>query len=102
MENVIVQGILFSSGPQITPQEVGMDTGLTVDEKRLESFDPSSYKAAKEAVLQQFNERYIGSLLSKHGGNVTQSARSCGMERQALQQIMRRYGISADDYRDKD
>jgi transcriptional regulator of acetoin/glycerol metabolism len=34
-----------------------------------------------------------------HNGNVTQAAKTCGLERQALQQIMRRYGISADDFR---
>jgi transcriptional regulator with GAF, ATPase, and Fis domain len=30
---------------------------------------------------------------------VTQAAKLCGLERQVLQQIMRRYGIKAEDFR---
>jgi predicted HTH domain antitoxin len=30
---------------------------------------------------------------------VTHAARLCGLERQSLQQIMRRYGIQAEQYR---
>jgi transcriptional regulator of acetoin/glycerol metabolism len=40
-------------------------------------------------------------MLTRSQGNVTQAAKKCGLERQALQQIMRRYGIDADLYRDK-
>ncbi|MBU1713342.1 MAG: sigma-54-dependent Fis family transcriptional regulator, partial [Proteobacteria bacterium] len=46
-----------------------------------------------------FNKNYISSLLSANRGNVTQAAKLCGLERQALQQIMRRYGIRAEDFR---
>jgi transcriptional regulator of acetoin/glycerol metabolism len=49
--------------------------------------------------LQHFNQAYIGRLLTINDGNVTQAARASGMERQALQQIMRRYGIDAGEYR---
>ena len=57
------------------------------------------YKAAKEETLNQFNASYIGEMLSQSRGNVTQAAKKCGLERQALQQIMRRYGIKADAFR---
>ena len=60
------------------------------------------YREAKEQQLMAFNSRYIGELLSQTKGNVSQAARRCGLERQALQQIMRRYQINADDYRSTD
>ena len=102
MENVIIQGILFSTGSNITPgdldfSEVPSDPGRTIPLQAM----AKGYKDAKEAALRRFNARYIGSLLSESGGNVSQAARSCGLERQALQQIMRRYGIDADEYRQK-
>ena len=57
------------------------------------------YKQAKEMTLRQFNHAYIGHTLAGCDGNVTQAAHAMGMERQALQQIMRRYDIPADKYR---
>jgi len=57
------------------------------------------YKQAKQRYLEKFNRDYLGELLSSCKGNVSQAARMCGLERQALQQIMRRYGVRADEYR---
>ncbi|MFP4451953.1 MAG: sigma-54-dependent transcriptional regulator [Desulfobacterales bacterium] len=101
LENVIVQGIMFSKTDQITPGDIDLqsqpaDAGPL---SGLRTFKELPYKDAKESALVMFNHDYIGTLLEKTGGNVTQAARECGLERQALQQIMRRYHIRADDYR---
>jgi len=99
MENVIMQGILFSSGDEIRPRDVNLNQSLG-SPRRLESADNNlPYKAAKEITLKQFNHSFIGRLLEEYNGNVSQTARHCGLERQALQQIMRRYSINAEDYR---
>jgi DNA-binding NtrC family response regulator len=99
LENVIRQGILFSSTNEINPDDVNLDNR----QNRLypiESFgNDLHYKVAKERTLKSFNHSFIGRLLEATGGNVTQAARQCGLERQALQQIMRRYQIDAEDYR---
>jgi DNA-binding NtrC family response regulator len=99
MENVIMQGILFSSNDEITSSDVGfkknmLNTGFTGG-----AFRDLAYKEAKEQVLTQFNADFIGNLLKISKGNVTQAARLCGLERQSLQQIMRRYGIKAEPFR---
>jgi DNA-binding NtrC family response regulator len=100
MENMIMQGILFSGSDEITPKDVGIGrkpaSGAVAEIAPL--FD-LPYKEAKENNLSAFNAAYIGHMLTLSKGNVTQAARSCGLERQALQQIMRRYGISAEPYR---
>jgi DNA-binding NtrC family response regulator len=57
------------------------------------------YKTAKDKNLLHFNHAYIGHVLAECQGNVSQAARLCGLERQALQQIMRRYGIRAEVFR---
>ena len=102
LENVLIQGILHSDSNTITPG----DMVLPEHKKNLQPHlpDPENlftlpYKEAKETLLQQFNHNYIGSLLSLTSGNVTQAARQCGLERQALQQIMKRFSITADTYR---
>jgi DNA-binding NtrC family response regulator len=99
MENIIMQGILFSSSDEIQPYDLGITENTRKECLVDGSFQDLPYKAAKEQTLQQFNSDYISNLLSKSNGNVTQAAKLCGLERQALQQIMRRYGIKADPFR---
>jgi DNA-binding NtrC family response regulator len=99
LENIIMRGILFAEGDEITPENVGF-AAAQPDVPVLENpGEPWSYRDAKEKTLLSFNRNYLGRLLNLNKGNVTQAAKSCGLERQALQQIMRRYGISADDFR---
>jgi len=99
MENVIMQGILFSSSDEITPGDVGFKKNTRNGGFVSRTFQGMPYKEAKEQALNQFNSRFIGDLLSMNKGNVTQAAKLCGLERQALQQIMRRYGMKADPFR---
>jgi DNA-binding NtrC family response regulator len=99
MENVIMQGILFSSGDEITPRDVGFKKNTQNSGLTGRTFQDVAYKDAKEKVLKQFNANFIGNLLTMNKGNVTQAARLCGLERQALQQIMRRYGMKAEPFR---
>ena len=99
MENLIMQGILFSAADEIHPADVGL-TSQSGKERTVDNFfQDLPYKSAKEQTLKQFNSNFINNLLSKCNGNVTQAAKLCGLERQALQQIMRRYGIKADPFR---
>ncbi|MDJ0817445.1 MAG: sigma-54 dependent transcriptional regulator [Desulfobacterales bacterium] len=99
MENTIMQGILFSSGQKIKPGDVNLGEGR-ITNRPAESVDNHlPYRAAKEKNLKEFNNRFIGHLLEANNGNVSRAARQCGLERQALQQIMRRYEIKADVYR---
>ncbi len=103
MENLVIQGILFADGVEIQPEDVGLGTTIETECEIFQAVDDEllrlTYKDAKARVLEAFNARYIGRRLSDSGGNVTQAARDCGLERQALQQIMRRYDISADSFR---
>ena len=99
MENSIMQGILFASGDEITPRDVGFKSNAQYSGFTGRTFQDVGYKDAKERVLKQFNADFIGNLLTMSRGNVTQAARLCGLERQALQQIMRRYGMKAEPFR---
>jgi DNA-binding NtrC family response regulator len=100
MENLIMQGILFSATDEITPKDVGIGRiSASVGMAEITPLLDLPYKEAKESNLKAFNATYIGHLLTLNEGNVTQAAKTCGLERQALQQIMRRYGIAADPYR---
>ena len=102
MENMIMQGILFSGSDEITPKDVRIPEKPASGAlgKMAPLFD-LPYKQAKESNLKAFNAAYIGHVLTLKKGNVTRAAKACGLERQALQQIMRRYEISAEPYRNQ-
>ena len=100
LENVVIRGILFSPEEEIRPEHIGLKPKkTTAGSFGIDLLPDLPYKAAKEDVLKRFHHAYIGWLLKESAGNVTQAARRCGLERQALQQIMRRYGISAEPFR---
>ncbi|WP_448383773.1 sigma-54-dependent transcriptional regulator [Desulfosoma sp.] len=100
LENTVMRGILFAPGEEIRPEHVGFASEhrscLVFDDGSLQNLP---YKEAKEAVLQRFHRLYLENLLAANGGNVTQAAKRCGLERQALQQILRRFGIQAEKFR---
>ncbi len=102
LENAIVQGILFSKDDVIRPEDIPSDEMKSLNPGCI-PFDGISvelpYREAKETVLQRFNAEYIGRILSETRGNVTRAAAKAGLERQSLQQVMRRYNIAAEDYR---
>lgn len=60
-----------------------------------DEFKSLPYKDTKGRVLERFHREYLTSLLSRTTGNVTKAAKECGLERQALQQVMRRYGVKS-------
>ncbi|MDZ7580683.1 MAG: sigma-54 dependent transcriptional regulator [Deltaproteobacteria bacterium] len=99
LENVVMQGILFSVTDEIRPQNIDLAEGNTTACPAENALTHLPYKEAKEIILVRFNREYLCGLLAENRGNVSRAARQCGLERQALQQIMRRYDIRADKYR---
>ena len=99
LENIIIQAILFSQGSVLEPPKAGSGGGGAPARASVPDLSSQTYKEAKETILEAFHKDYLGALLEETGGNVTQAARKCGMERQNLQQILRRYNISAQDFR---
>jgi DNA-binding NtrC family response regulator len=57
------------------------------------------YNEAKSKIVQRFSTDYLHNLLSVYNGNVTNAAAACGLERQGLQRIMRRYKIISSDFK---
>ncbi len=48
------------------------------------------YKQARAALLRDFEERYIGALLERAGGNIAAAARVAGMDRSYLSELVSR------------
>jgi len=57
------------------------------------------YRECRDRILKKFNQQIIEEKLRLTQGNITQAAKELAIERTHLQRIMRRYGLSAKDYR---
>ncbi|UCG14933.1 MAG: sigma-54-dependent Fis family transcriptional regulator [Deltaproteobacteria bacterium] len=99
LQNIINRAILLSTGDAIEPHEIGWTAELPNSCLVGRELHGMRYKEAKEEVLRRFHAEYLIELLRRNNGNVTHSARECGLERQALQQILRRYGLKSQDFR---
>ncbi|MBT3176952.1 MAG: sigma-54-dependent Fis family transcriptional regulator [Desulfobacula sp.] len=103
LENILVQGILYSKEKMIDLPDIPLEN-VSREKNNFTGFDKADinalpYKEAKEKILHEFNHDYIGAKLSVSNGNITRAARQCHMERQALQQIIKRFNINPDNFR---
>ncbi|WON73528.1 sigma-54 dependent transcriptional regulator [Nitrosospira sp. Is2] len=53
-----------------------------------------TYTSAKLAVVEQFEKQYLGALMERTRGNVSQAARLAGKERRALGKLLKKHGIT--------
>jgi len=103
LENILVQGILYSKGKMIDLADIPLEN-VSREKNYFTGFDKADitslpYKEAKEKILHEFNHDYIGAKLSVSNGNITRAAKQCHMDRQALQQIIKRFNIDPDNFR---
>ncbi len=102
LENVINRAVLLCNGDRITPTDLMIEEGEQEGGGSAEGrqcYLNLPYKSAKEEVVNRFSRTYLTSALSATGGNVSAAARRSGMERQAFQRLMRRFGIRSEEFR---
>lgn len=102
LQNVVNRAVLLCRSERITASDLGkgnsrQQAGAGIVQG--DSYDHLPYREAKYLVLQQFTTSYLVSALQQSRGNVSEAARQCGMERQALQRLMRNYGIISKDFK---
>jgi transcriptional regulator of acetoin/glycerol metabolism len=50
---------------------------------------------AREAWLHAFAQTYLTDLLRRHGGNISQAAKTAGVDRKTLHRLLAKHGIKA-------
>jgi len=98
LANILKKAVIMAPGDEIKPIDIGWNAPQN-NAFSLNGEDNFLYRNAKRQVLHRFNIRYISSLLKRADGNVTKAAQMCGLERQSLQQIMKKTGITSDEFR---
>jgi DNA-binding NtrC family response regulator len=51
------------------------------------------YAEAKQAVLHEFERRYLRDVLARCEGNISATARATGLDRKHLRTLLRRHGL---------
>lgn len=98
LENTVSRAVLLSAGSEIQAEDIEWETETAADCLVSEALKDLPYKEAKARVLERFHHEYLSDVLVRNNSNVTKAAKACGLERQALQQVMRRYGIKPKDF----
>ena len=60
-----------------------------------------SYREAVEASREETNRRYLEAVMRRFRGDVSKAATHAGVERESFYRLLRRCGISADDFREE-
>jgi DNA-binding NtrC family response regulator len=91
--NVISHVLTFAEGDVI--EVANLPPRLLGEEKKspLPFNEHLSFKEAKDQVLAQFEREYLGSLLVRCGGNVSQAARQSGMHRKSIERLAKKYQL---------
>lgn len=98
LENVVRRCVLLVPGDEIRLEDIDWTAATDKDCIVSDELMGLTYKEAKTLVLEKFHQDYLSQALSRQNGNVTRAAKDCGLERQSLQQVMRRYGIKANEF----
>jgi DNA-binding NtrC family response regulator len=59
----------------------------------------ADFKAAKDAVVERFERKFLTDTLARHGGNVSRAASACGLERGSFQRLMRKYDLRSGEFK---
>ncbi len=97
LEHAIEQAVALASGDEITCDD--LPAALRPAAVAVEREGPTTFRDAKQRVVEDFERGFIGDALARHQGNISKAAEEMGMYRQQLQQKLTEYGIDADAYR---
>ena len=90
LENLIQRTVVLSNDECIEAQHLPQNVlgGKSSSEK-----EPSTFKLAKQRVIENFEREYIIGCLSRCKGNITHAARQAGMNVKNFHVKMKKYGI---------
>jgi DNA-binding NtrC family response regulator len=77
--------------------EVKLDVDEEVEDAAFTVSADRPFKDLKNEIIEDFERRYLSDLLARNAQNISQSARSAGIERAYLQRLIRKYGMRNTD-----
>jgi transcriptional regulator with GAF, ATPase, and Fis domain len=112
--NVVERATSFAEGDLIEPDDLPPHVlGATRRSRAprgcggtetMPGLNPSAnFKEAKEALIDRFEQEYLGALLKRNNGSISAAAREADLDRKHLRKLARKHGLLADaNDRDED
>ncbi|HNR11804.1 MAG TPA: sigma-54 dependent transcriptional regulator [Thermodesulfobacteriota bacterium] len=95
LENVMEHAVIVCQDTVLGPKDLSFFLPVEQEKENDPSILDLPYQEARDLVLEEFNQFYLGSVLKEYGGNVTRAARKLDMKRQTLQYLIRKNKVSA-------
>ncbi len=95
LRNVIDRALTLSPGAR-TFRELKISVAAVPGDDAGALRSDLPFKEAKDAVVTQFERRYLEDVLARHGGNVSAAARFAQIDRKHLRALLERHGLRAD------
>ncbi len=73
--------------------EVKKDFAPEEEDPEIQVSADRPFKDLKNELIEEFERKYLSDLLARNAQNISQSARSAGIERAYLQRLIRKYGM---------
>ena len=104
LENTMRRIAVLYPGPGISGEELeaAMGTaGASAGPGGLEDRGPRdlSYQGRRQRIIHDFETEYVQQQLTRSRGNVAEAARLSGLDRKGFWRVMKRVGISPEDFR---
>jgi two-component system, NtrC family, response regulator HydG len=104
LRSAVERAAIVEDGAEIQlsslPEEVRRVSPLRLTSASDVDLSRLSYREAVDASREETNRRYLEAVLRRFNGDVTAAAEHAGIERESFYRLLRRCGLSADQFRD--
>jgi two-component system, NtrC family, response regulator GlrR len=93
LESIVIRALTFSRSPILTDDDLQLPSVPSV-----QPVEGRSLREAKVKTIENFERRYLASLLMRHQGNVTRAAKAAGKERRSFQRLLRKHHLDRQSF----
>jgi transcriptional regulator with PAS, ATPase and Fis domain len=87
LHNIIQRAVVCTPGTVIFPEQI------CIPDQPSRKNAGCNFRAARADAIRNFELSYIESLLRKHSGNITKSAKEAGKDRRAFGRLVKKYSV---------
>ena len=96
MENLLHREFLMADGKYVTINEMQSrkcERRASEGDRRLQRLMTQPMVKAKARVIEDFEQRYLATVLDRANGNISEAARLAGKERRSFTRLLQKYGL---------